>query len=137
MDFLATFGSKIATWWATTPPTEMAWIALGVTGQLMFSARWILQWLASEKVRASVVPSTFWYLSLCGGLMVLAYGLYRMEIVLILGQLGVLVYARNIYFLLKGNGEASLPPAMEGGASSGATTAAGVSAGVNAVQKKV
>lgn len=135
MEFLTVFASKIATWWATTPPTEMAWLALGITGQLMFSARWILQWLASEKVRASVVPSTFWYLSLCGGLMVLAYGIYRVEPVIILGQFGVLVYARNIYFLLKGNGKESLPPAMEAGA--GASSGAATAAGVSAVQKKV
>jgi lipid-A-disaccharide synthase-like uncharacterized protein len=130
MELLTVFASKITTWWSTTPPTEMAWLALGITGQLLFSARWILQWLASEKVRASVVPSTFWYLSLSGGLMVLAYGIYRVEPVIILGQFGVLVYARNIYFLLKGNGEASIPPAMEdrAEASSGA---------VGTVQKKV
>ncbi len=129
MEFLTTFASKIAMWWSTTPPSEIAWLALGITGQLMFSARWILQWLASEKVRASVVPSTFWYLSLCGGLMVLAYGIYRVEPVIILGQFGVLVYARNIYFLLKGNGGASLPPVIES-----AHSAAGTA--VSAVQKK-
>jgi lipid-A-disaccharide synthase-like uncharacterized protein len=130
MEFLATFAAKIATWWSTTPPSEIAWLALGITGQLMFSARWILQWLASEKVRASVVPSTFWYLSLCGGLMVLAYGIYRMEPVIILGQFGVLVYARNIYFLLRGDGAASMPPAMDNGTGAAASTA-------GAVQKKV
>ena len=81
----------------------------------MFSMRWVLQWLASEKVRASVVPATFWYYSLIGGLMVLAYGIYRSEPVIILGQFGVLVYARNIYFLLKGE-PASPPPEIEAGA---------------------
>jgi lipid-A-disaccharide synthase-like uncharacterized protein len=93
---------KLATWWATSTGTDVLWVAVGIIGQLLFSARWILQWLASEKVRQSVVPTTFWYLSLVGGLMVLAYGIYRVEPVIILGQFGVFIYARNIYLLLKG-----------------------------------
>jgi lipid-A-disaccharide synthase-like uncharacterized protein len=112
MDIIAPLTAKLASWWTGTTPAEKTWLAVGIVGQLMFSMRWILQWLASEKVRASVVPATFWYYSLVGGLMVLAYGLYRLEPVIILGQFGVLVYARNIYFLLKGE-RASAPPEME------------------------
>jgi lipid-A-disaccharide synthase-like uncharacterized protein len=112
MDIIAGPLTKLAAWWASTSGTEKAWLAVGLTGQIMFSMRWVLQWLASEKVRASVVPATFWYYSLVGGLMVLAYGIYRVEPVIILGQLGVLVYARNIYFLLRG-GHASHPPTIE------------------------
>jgi lipid-A-disaccharide synthase-like uncharacterized protein len=104
--------AKIAAWWTTTSMAEKTWLAVGLTGQLMFSMRWVLQWLASEKVRASVVPATFWYYSLIGGLMVLAYGIYRLEPVIILGQFGILVYARNIYFLLRGQ-QISPPPALD------------------------
>lgn len=101
--------AKGAAWWASTTATEKTWLLFGIVGQLMFSMRWVLQWLASEKVRASVVPATFWYYSLVGGLMVLAYGIYRMEPVIILGQFGVLVYARNIYFLLAGQKSDAIP----------------------------
>jgi lipid-A-disaccharide synthase-like uncharacterized protein len=112
MDMIAALSGKLAAWWFGTSPAEKAWLAVGIVGQLMFSMRWVLQWLASEKVRASIVPATFWYYSLVGGLMVLAYGIYRVEPVIILGQFGVLVYARNIYFLLKG-GSVDTPPTIE------------------------
>jgi lipid-A-disaccharide synthase-like uncharacterized protein len=104
MDILTALATKVTTWWAGTSLSEMTWLAVGIVGQLMFSMRWILQWMASERARASVMPATFWYYSLIGGLMVLAYGIYRLEPVIILGQFGVLVYARNLYFLLKGQG---------------------------------
>jgi lipid-A-disaccharide synthase-like uncharacterized protein len=110
MDILAPLTAKLVAWWAQSTPAEMVWLAVGIIGQLMFSMRWILQWLASERVRASVVPTAFWYYSLIGGLMVLAYGIYRLEPVIIMGQFGVLVYARNIYFLLKGQAPASSAP---------------------------
>jgi lipid-A-disaccharide synthase-like uncharacterized protein len=103
--------AKLVTWWQTAPALDKVWLAIGLSGQLMFSARWIIQWLASEKVRQSVVPTTFWYLSLVGGLMVLSYGIYKLDPVIILGQFGVLVYARNIYLLLRG-ATANAPPAM-------------------------
>ena len=102
MDIVASIAAKAATWWAGTTWTEMTWLAVGIAGQLLFSMRWIVQLMASERARASVMPTTFWYYSLIGGLMVLAYGIYRTEPVIIMGQFGVLVYARNIYFLLKG-----------------------------------
>ena len=111
MDLLAPIAAKLATWWTGSSAVDMVWLAIGLGGQLLFSMRWVLQWLASEKVRASVMPATFWYYSLIGGLMVLSYGIYRQEPVIILGQVGVLVYARNIYFLLKGS-PAAAPPAM-------------------------
>lgn len=107
--------TKLATWWQTTPALDKTWLAVGLTGQLMFSARWIIQWLASEKVRKSVVPSTFWYFSLVGGLMVLSYGLWKMDPVIILGQFGVLIYARNIYLLLRG-ATPDTPPAIDANA---------------------
>jgi lipid-A-disaccharide synthase-like uncharacterized protein len=107
MDLFAPITTKLASWWLTTTAVEKSWLAVGLIGQLMFSMRWVLQWLASEKARSSVVPTTFWYYSLVGGLMVLSYGIYRLDPVIILGQFGVLVYARNIFLLLKGGPEAA------------------------------
>lgn len=105
--------SELSQWWARVTPFELWWLAVGLGGQAMFSARWIVQWLASERMRRSIVPETFWYLSLVGGLMVLAYGLWKREPVIILGQFGVFIYARNIYFLLKSKRDAATPHAPE------------------------
>lgn len=104
--------AKLAQWWQVTPALDKTWLAVGLIGQLMFSARWIIQWLASERVRQSVVPTTFWYFSLVGGLLVLSYGIYKGDPVIILGQFGVLIYARNIFLLLRGQSP-DRPPAME------------------------
>jgi lipid-A-disaccharide synthase-like uncharacterized protein len=81
-------------------PRDLAWILFGLTGQLMFSARFIIQWLASERAGRSVVPLAFWYFSILGGAIVLAYGIYKRDAVIILGQLpGVLIYSRNIWLI--------------------------------------
>jgi len=74
----------------------------------MFSMRFIVQWLATEKARASIIPETFWYFSFAGGSMLLAYAIYRMDPVFILGQgMGLVIYARNIYFIWLGKREPS------------------------------
>ena len=78
--------SKLSVWWATTPTTEIVWLALGFTAQLMFSMRFILQWIASERARRSIVPEVFWYFSFVGGAMLLAYAIYRVDPVFIMGQ---------------------------------------------------
>lgn len=94
---------KLALWWASTSTAELAWLAIGFTAQLMFSMRFILQWIASERARRSIVPETFWYFSFAGGSMLLAYAIYRMDPVFILGQGGgLLIYARNIHFIWQG-----------------------------------
>ena len=93
----------LTNWWATTPTTELIWITIGFIAQFMFSMRFVVQWLASEKVRASIVPETFWYFSVFGGVLLLAYAIYRMDPVFILGQAaGLVIYARNIYFIWLG-----------------------------------
>lgn len=80
--------------------SDMLWLGLGVLAQLMFSLRFILQWLASEKAKRSVVPTAFWWFSLIGGAMLLVYGIRRGEPVIILGQsLGIIVYVRNLMLL--------------------------------------
>lgn len=79
------------------------WLVIGLLGQACFSARFLVQWIASERRRASVVPIYFWYFSVAGGVVLLAYAIHRMDPVFILGQaFGLVVYARNLYFILRG-----------------------------------
>ncbi len=92
--------SNLATWWANISATELIWLTVGFTAQAMFSMRFIIQWIASERARRSVMPETFWYFSFVGGLMLFIYAIYRMDPVFILGQgSGLFIYARNIYFI--------------------------------------
>lgn len=82
---------------------EQVWIGIGLLGQALFSARFLVQWIASERRKQSVVPPQFWYFSIGGGLTLLAYAIYRQDPVFILGQgAGLFVYARNLYFIHKG-----------------------------------
>ena len=79
---------------------EKIFIILGLAGQLMFSARFLVQWIASEKRKKSVVPISFWFLSLFGSFLLLIYAIYRKDIVFILGQLfGFIVYIRNLLII--------------------------------------
>lgn len=79
---------------------ELIWVIIGVVGQLMFTGRFLIQWLASEKVKRSVVPVSFWYFSIAGGLILLFYAIHRMDPVFILGQsLGVFIYGRNLWLI--------------------------------------
>ena len=76
------------------------WLGVGLLGQGLFSARFLVQWLASEKQKQSVVPTGFWYLSLGGGVTLLAYAIYRRDPVFILGQgSGLFIYLRNLWFI--------------------------------------
>lgn len=93
---------KLVEYFAAMSTTEIVWVSIGLVAQLMFSARFLVQWIASEKARSSVMPVTFWYFSLAGGLMLFAYAVYRLDPVFIMGQsFGVVVYTRNIYLLYK------------------------------------
>ena len=75
---------------------------LGAFGQALFASRFIVQWIASEMKGKSVIPLAFWYFSLGGGILLLAYAIYREEPVFIAGQLpGIVVYSRNLYFILR------------------------------------
>ena len=66
----------------------------------MFMMRFIMQWIYSERARRSIVPEVFWYFSLLGGALLLAYAIHRTDPVFIAGQsLGLLIYSRNIYFI--------------------------------------
>ncbi len=76
----------------------MAWV--GVAGQTLFSARFVVQWLASERQRKSVIPVAFWYLSLVGGLLTLIYAVWRKDPVFTVAQsTGLLVYTRNLMLI--------------------------------------
>ncbi len=78
------------------------WEVVGLFGQTLFMMRFIVQWIASERAKHSVIPNIFWYFSLGGGLIVLAYAIHKQSLVFILGQLpGVFVYSRNIYLIKK------------------------------------
>lgn len=76
------------------------WLAIGFIGQALFFGRFFVQWIASERRRKSVVPRSFWYLSLAGGAVLLSYAIHRRDPVFILGQAtGFLIYSRNLWFL--------------------------------------
>ncbi|WP_118137880.1 lipid-A-disaccharide synthase N-terminal domain-containing protein [Oceanicella sp. SM1341] len=84
----------VDSWWGV-------WLALfGLLAQGIFMARMLVQWLASERARASVVPVSFWWLSLWGSVLLLVYGALRQDVVIIAAQLfGFIVYGRNLWFI--------------------------------------
>jgi lipid-A-disaccharide synthase-like uncharacterized protein len=74
---------------------------VGFVGQALFSARFIVQWLKSEREKKSVFPVAFWYFSIGGGITLCAYAIYRQDPVFIVGQMtGLLIYFRNLYFVI-------------------------------------
>ncbi|HQY44516.1 MAG TPA: lipid-A-disaccharide synthase N-terminal domain-containing protein [Paracoccaceae bacterium] len=86
---------------------ELLWVLFGLFGQLMFTGRFLVQWIASERAKKSVIPVVFWYFSLAGGMILLSYAIYRKDPVFILGQsLGVFIYCRNLWLIHKGGGVA-------------------------------
>ncbi len=81
---------------------DKIWLAIGFIGQGLFFMRFFVQWLASEKAKASVIPDLFWYFSIGGGLVLFAYACHRQDPVFMVGQgTGLLIYARNLYFIHK------------------------------------
>jgi len=81
---------------------SLIWVTIGFAGQFVFSGRALVQWLVSEKERKSVVPAAYWWMSLCGGVVLFAYFGWRQDLVGILGQAtGIVIYARNIRLLYK------------------------------------
>jgi len=77
------------------------WVILGFVAQGLFTMRFVVQWIASERARKSVIPVAFWFFSIGGGALLLVYALYRRDPVFIAGQaLGLLVYFRNLYFIV-------------------------------------
>lgn len=92
---------SLSTAWLSGPAnTDLIWLTIGVGGQALFSMRFVVQWLHSERAGRSLIPPSFWLLSLVGGLAVLAYGVHRGDPVIVMGQLpGAAIYVRNLILL--------------------------------------
>ena len=83
---------------------DPTWLAFGLLGNLAFASRFVVQWLASERAGESFVPLSFWYLSMLGSLILLAYAIHRREPVFALGYLpNSVVYLRNLVLLRRNN----------------------------------
>ena len=79
---------------------EMVWLGIGFFGQSLFFSRWLLQWFVSEKKAESQIPVSFWYMSLAGSMIVLAYAIHKIDPVFIAGQsVGTVVYIRNLILI--------------------------------------
>ena len=85
--------------------SETLWLIVGFVGQGCFFFRFLVQWLSSEREKRSVIPIAFWYFSMAGAMIVLAYAIHRRDPVFIVGQLtGVFIYTRNLYFIYRERG---------------------------------
>ncbi|WP_223490151.1 lipid-A-disaccharide synthase N-terminal domain-containing protein [Pseudomonas sp. A-RE-19] len=81
---------------------ETLWLVIGFVGQIAFTGRFVLQWLYSEYRKRSVIPVSFWYLSIVGSTLLLAYAIYRQDPVFIAGQaFGSIVYFRNLQLIAR------------------------------------
>ncbi len=88
------------------------WLAIGFLGQALFTMRFVVQWIKSERLRRSVVPKAFWYFSLAGGATLFTYAVHRGDPVFIVGQgLGVFIYLRNLWLIYREHRDAEPPPA--------------------------
>ncbi len=82
--------------------TPQLWYVIGFAGQALFASRFLVQWLTSERAGKSTVPVAFWYLSMGGGVTLLAYALFREDTVFFVGQLGGLfIYMRNLHLIIR------------------------------------
>jgi lipid-A-disaccharide synthase-like uncharacterized protein len=78
------------------------WLMVGFLGQALFTSRFVVQWFKSEIVGKSVIPIAFWYFSVGGGVVLLAYAIYKLDPVFITGQAaGLVVYGRNLYLIFR------------------------------------
>jgi len=85
-----------------TSAAGVAWVVIGLGGQLLFTGRMLVQWLASEKNKRSVIPVSFWWMSVIGSTMLLIYFIWRRDIVGVLGQaFGWVIYIRNLVLIYK------------------------------------
>jgi lipid-A-disaccharide synthase-like uncharacterized protein len=95
------------------------WLTVGFLGQALFTARFLMQWVVSEKKRDSVIPVAFWWLSLLGGMALLAYAVFRRDPVIITGQgMGLFVYTRNLMLVAKARARRPQPRSGNAGAGS-------------------
>ena len=90
------------------------WLTLGFIGQGIFASRFLVQWVASEKAKQSVIPVIFWHMSLLGGLLLFIYSLHKKDLVFIVGQgSGIIVYARNLILIRKKQTGAPTPQSVQ------------------------
>lgn len=81
---------------------EFIWLSVGFIGQALFSMRFLVQWLQSERVRRSIIPDAFWYFSIAGGATLLVYAIHRQDPVFIVGQgMGLFIYLRNLHLIIR------------------------------------
>jgi len=83
--------------------TEQLWLSVGLGAQAFFSMRFAVQWVVSERRKASVIPLAFWLFSVCGGVMLLSYAIHRRDPVFVVGELVTTsIYLRNLQLLRRG-----------------------------------
>jgi lipid-A-disaccharide synthase-like uncharacterized protein len=100
-------------WWASLTAAEEFWYSVGFFGQLLFTCRFMVQWVASERKKESVVPISFWWLSLSGNYLVLAYAIWKRDPIFVMGQVpGSVIYLRNLMLIYR-KPEAPAPAAAE------------------------
>ena len=88
-----------------TSPAGMVWVSIGLLGQLIFTGRMVVQWMASERSKRSVIPVAFWWMSLGGAVMLVVYFVWRRDIVGVVGQgTGLFIYARNLVLIRRSRG---------------------------------
>ena len=86
--------------------SELLWVLIGTSGQLVFFSRWIIQWVSTEKKKSSVIPVAFWWCSLIGGFITLIYANHIGSFPFMLAQVvGLIVYSRNLFLIYRGNNE--------------------------------
>jgi len=89
----------------------LVWLTVGFVGQALFSSRFLIQWIVSERAKRSMVPTAFWLFSIGGGSVMLVYAIYREDPVFIAGQAGgLLIYGRNLWFIFKNARDRSANP---------------------------
>jgi lipid-A-disaccharide synthase-like uncharacterized protein len=92
--------AKLAQWWGQVSSVDLAWLVFGFAAQGMFFVRFVLQWIASERMKRSIVPETFWYFSFAGGFMLFLYAVHHADPVIMLGQgIELVIYSRNIWLI--------------------------------------
>jgi lipid-A-disaccharide synthase-like uncharacterized protein len=101
--------SSVATW---VHANRTLWEAFGIVFQAVFMGRFLVQWIASERQKKSVIPISFWYLSLVGSAGLLVYAVGIGAVAIILGQIfGTVVYVRNLMLIQRGRGATKNDPA--------------------------
>jgi lipid-A-disaccharide synthase-like uncharacterized protein len=98
--------SHVADWWNSHTGVQQFWLVVGFCAQLMFTGRFLVQWIASEKKGLSYIPVSFWWLSAVGGGLLLCYAIYKRDPVFIMGQVtGQIVYTRNLILISRKRSE--------------------------------